>query len=251
MAASGGMADIQRRAAEDPVAGYRAFDSYPWQKDWGFMTQLATALENITPNGSNLSDVALEVRIFWFEQKTKITIDGEQYKQWLGQNSQQPLNIVAEQAIVAEAMAVPPADRKLAHLLVELGNPLGQLALQQNIPNTAASPPSTSPPDPSVPSWQSAAPKSDLYVQKDSTNPSDPGKEPYPKKFEEIIEFLQTGKEIPGIRKIPDTVVEDPSISTQGRLAAPLKPWERRARMGMGMGGGSSVLTAESGSGNA
>lgn len=79
--------------------------------------------------------------------------------------------------------------------------------------------------DVSVPSWQSAAPTAELYVKKDPTS-TDPDKEPYPKKFEEIVEFLQTGKEIPGIRKIPDTVIKDPAITTHGRLAAPPKPWE-------------------------
>ena len=78
-----------------------------------------------------------------------------------------------------------------------------------------------------MPSWQAAAPKAELYVPKDaSAQPSDPDKEPYPKKFEEIVEFIKTGKEIPGIRKIPDTVIDDPAITPQGRLTAPPKPWE-------------------------
>lgn len=61
-----------------------------------------------------------------------------------------------------------------------------------------------------APLWQLAAPKADLYVKKDDLASADGGKEPYPKKFEEIIEFLQSGKEIPGIQKIPDTVINDP-----------------------------------------
>jgi hypothetical protein len=68
-------------------------------------------------------------------------------------------------------------------------------------------------PDSDVPSWQRAAPKAALYVNKgDAAAASAAGfdKEPYPKKFEEIIAFLQTGKEIPGIVKIPDTVIDDP-----------------------------------------
>ncbi len=92
---------------------------------------------------------------------------------------------------------------------MELGDELGTLSLRYR----------------PVPSWQAAAPKADLYVKKDSS-PADPEKEPYPEKFEEIIAFLKTGKEIPGIRKIPDTVVEDAAVTTQGRLTAPPKPWE-------------------------
>jgi hypothetical protein len=52
---------------------------------------------------------------------------------------------------------------------------------------------------------------------------------PYPKKFEDIVKFLETGQTIPGIRQIPDTVIDDPSISTRGSMQAPLKPWERNS----------------------
>ena len=61
-----------------------------------------------------------------------------------------------------------------------------------------------------APLWQLAAPKADLYIKKDDLASADGEKEPYPRKFEEIIEFLQSGKEIPGIQKIPDTVISDP-----------------------------------------
>ncbi|XXG97974.1 hypothetical protein Hte_004290 [Hypoxylon texense] len=215
MAAS--LADVQRRVAENPDARYRAFDSYPWAKDRVFIEQLSNALQNKDTGGASLSDIALQTRIQRFEHQTQIKVDGDAYKQWLVQTSHSAPRIVSEKAVALEAMTVPnPEDRKLAHLLVELGDPLGQLALQQTAPE---------PVDTSVPSWQSAAPTAELYIKKDPAS-TDPDKEPYPKKFEEIVEFLQTGKEIPGIRQIPDTVIEDPSISTHGRLAAPPKPWE-------------------------
>ena len=66
---------------------------------------------------------------------------------------------------------------------------------------------------PAAPLWQLAAPKADLYISKEDAATGEAGKEPYPKKFEEIIEFLQSGKEIPGIQKIPDTVISDPVSS--------------------------------------
>jgi hypothetical protein len=65
--------------------------------------------------------------------------------------------------------------------------------------------------DPNVPTWQRAAPKATLFVDKNEGGTGEnSGKVPYPKKFEDIIEFLQSGKEIPGILKIPDTVIDDP-----------------------------------------
>lgn len=84
--------------------------------------------------------------------------------------------------------------------------------------------------DPSVPSWQREAPKAQLFVPRNA-EPSSGDKDalPYPKKFEEIVKFLRTGQKIPGIREIPDTVIDDPSISTRGTMQAPLKPWERNS----------------------
>ncbi|OTA97244.1 hypothetical protein M434DRAFT_392193 [Hypoxylon sp. CO27-5] len=211
------LAGVQRRAAENPDARYRAFDSYPWAKDRVFTEQLSNALSNAQSNGLSLSDAALKARIQRFEQQTQINVDSDAYKQWLSQTNTQPPRIVSEQTIAAEVMTVPnPEDRKLAKLLVELGDPLGELALQQI---------TSEPVNVSVPSWQSAAPTAELYITKGPTS-TDPDKEPYPKKFEEIVEFLQSGKSIPGIKQIPDTVIEDPTITTHGRLEAPPKPWE-------------------------
>ncbi|OTB04559.1 hypothetical protein M426DRAFT_152571 [Hypoxylon sp. CI-4A] len=213
----GPLAGIQRRAAESPDARYRAFDSYPWAKDTAFVEQLLATLHHAQSNKLSLSEAALQNRIQRFEQQTQIKVDGDAYKEWLAQNNQQPPRIVHEQSLAMEAISVPnPDDRVFAHLLVELGDPLGHLALQQITP---------APTDVPVPSWQSAAPTGELYVNKDLAS-ANPDKEPYPKKFEEIVEFLKSGKPIEGIRQIPDTVIEDPSISTHGRLKAPLKPWE-------------------------
>ncbi|KAI1382796.1 uncharacterized protein F4822DRAFT_435172 [Hypoxylon trugodes] len=210
------LAGIQRRAAEDPDARFKAFDSYPWAKDRAFTEQLSSALNSAQPGESNLSEIALGARVHRFEQQTKIKVDGDEYKQWLSRNNIQQPRFVSEEAVAIELVTAPnPQDRKLAHLLVELGDPLGQIALQQTNPQ----------PDVVVPSWQAAAPTAELYIQRDPTS-TEPGKEPYPKKFEEIVEFLQSGKPIPGIRQIPDTVIEDPSITAHGRLTAPPKPWE-------------------------
>ncbi|KAI0484216.1 hypothetical protein GGR56DRAFT_14510 [Xylariaceae sp. FL0804] len=264
------MAGIQRRAAEDPAARYRAFDSYPWQKDRAFLAQLSTALEPITSDGANLSAAALQTRILRFEQQTKIKVDAGAYKQWLVENNSSQPRIISEQTIASEAMSVPnPADRKLSRLLIELGDPLGRAGLEAPAPPpppAAAAPPAAAPGPPPVPvpvpSWQSAAPTAELYVDKaaaaeeaaaargasssssDANTDADPDKEPYPKKFEEIVEFLQTGREIPGIRKIPDTVVDDPSISTTGRMAAPPKPWEQRRAVA-----GAAATAGEAGDG--
>ncbi|KAH7021089.1 uncharacterized protein B0I36DRAFT_28834 [Microdochium trichocladiopsis] len=262
---SAGLAGVQRRAADSPDAKYRAFDTYPWTKDRPFTAQLASALEAAAQSpGSSLVSAALAARTARFEQQTKIKIDPAAYQAWLTANNARQPPLVPEQIVMAESMAVTdPAERRFAQLLVELGEPLGRIALQTEAQNAASggevassSSPVAVPQaseadaevDGTVPSWQAAAPKAELYVPRDvdSSGGSGGGKEQYPKKFMEIVEFIQTGKPIEGIRKIPDTVVEDPSISTTGKMQAPLKPWERRAAASSG--DASSAMATETSS---
>ncbi|KAA8911770.1 hypothetical protein FN846DRAFT_394616 [Sphaerosporella brunnea] len=50
---------------------------------------------------------------------------------------------------------------------------------------------------------------------------------PYPKSFAEIVELITTGKPIPGIKDIPDTLLEAPK--EQDTVPARRKPWELAA----------------------
>ncbi|KAJ3477411.1 hypothetical protein NLG97_g8848 [Lecanicillium saksenae] len=45
--------------------------------------------------------------------------------------------------------------------------------------------------------------------------------------FAEMIKLLQEGKEVPGIRQIPNTIIRDPAVKPVGARAAPRKPWEK------------------------
>ncbi|WDK09814.1 hypothetical protein CGRA01v4_01092 [Colletotrichum graminicola] len=42
-----------------------------------------------------------------------------------------------------------------------------------------------------------------------------------------MLEMIQKGIPIPGIRQIPDTVVRDASVKPFGKRAVPKKPWEK------------------------
>ncbi|KAI0508314.1 hypothetical protein F5B22DRAFT_650169 [Xylaria bambusicola] len=211
--ASQRVADIQRRAAEDPEVAFKAFDTYPWQADLLFNRKLTAALYAVEPEASQLAEIALQTRIERFAERIKVQIEKDAYKQWLSKSGNLQPRIFSNQTLAQEAEGnVPPEQRRLAILHAELGYPPYPEAV-----------------DPSVPSWQRQAPKTELFVPRTAL-PSDPSGEatPYPKKFEEIVKFLQTGQAVPGIREIPDTVIEDPSISTHGAMQAPLKPWERK-----------------------
>ncbi|KAI8623529.1 hypothetical protein F5Y19DRAFT_371189 [Xylariaceae sp. FL1651] len=219
-----GLADMQRRAAEDPAVAYKAFDSYPWQKDKMFNIKLVGALYAVEPEGSHLAEVALRMRIDRFANQIGIQIDKDAYKQWLAETGSLQPKLFSEEDMKQEAKGrVLPAERRFALLHAEYGY-LPDPADPESI-------------DSSVPSWQRGAPKAELYVPKNAGSLS-PEKEPYPKNFEQIVRHLETGQEIPGIRQIPDTVVDDPSISTHGRMPVPLKPWERR-------GGGTNTSTGQ------
>ena len=50
-------------------------------------------------------------------------------------------------------------------------------------------------------------------------------KPPYPLSFNHLVELITKGKEVPGIKDIPDTVLEgQASTSTKGERR---KPWEK------------------------
>ncbi|KAI1813809.1 hypothetical protein GGS20DRAFT_551584 [Poronia punctata] len=209
------VADIQRRAAEKPEVAFKAFDTYPWQADPVFNRNLTSALYSTEAKGPQLAEVALQMRIDRFSERIKIQIDKDAYKKWLVETKSQQPKLFSDQTLAQEAAAnLPPEERRLALLHIEYG-------YHQEAPEPVVE-------DPSVPSWQRQAPKAELYVARNVGVPSgDKDALPYPKKFEEIVKFLQTGQKIPGIREIPDTVIDDPSISTKGTMEAPLKPWER------------------------
>ncbi|KAI3320719.1 hypothetical protein HD806DRAFT_505951 [Xylariaceae sp. AK1471] len=233
MAAPEAVADIQRRAADKPEVAFKAFNTYPWQADQLFNRKLTGALYGAEPKGSLLAEVALQLRIDRFAERIKIQIDKDAYKQWLAETGTLQPRLFSDQNLAQEVVGrVPPEERRFAILHAEYGYPPYQPAAPEPVI------------DPSVPSWQREAPKAELYVPKNG-GPSNADKEalPYPKKFEDIVKFLETGQTIPGIRQIPDTVIDDPSISTRGSMQAPLKPWERNT------GEGSITNGAEQGSG--
>ncbi|KAI1330646.1 hypothetical protein F5Y16DRAFT_339700 [Xylariaceae sp. FL0255] len=224
-----GVLDLQRRAAENPQVGFQAFDTFPWARDQMFKTNLLRALYSIPSDPPQLAEVALHSRIERFAQQTGIVIDLDLYLSWLVSNAdrRQPRLFSDEDLRREEFSTANPEERRLAVLQAEL----------ESAPKNAT-------PDLAVPSWQRSAPTAELYVPK-TTLSTDSGQEPYPKKFQDIFEFLQSGKEIPGIRQIPDTVIEDPSISTQGQRTVPLKPWEKRSQSADETGADASVENTE------
>ncbi|KAF5604578.1 hypothetical protein FPCIR_788 [Fusarium pseudocircinatum] len=181
------------RALKDETAIFTAFDTYPWSKDKNFMSGLYAILGE--PGQQNpqasLADMAIHARIFYYAQRIGVNIDFSAYKAWLASNPDyQTPDVLPEeyrQQDVANASPVPVLD------------------------------------------WQKAAPKTDLYIdRKAAAAQSGSQHQPsYPMGFAEMIQLIQEGKPVPGIRQIPNTVVRDPTVKPVGARAVPRKPWEK------------------------
>jgi hypothetical protein len=89
----------------------------------------------------------------------------------------------------------------------------------------------------SGPSWQRNAPRAELFVAKkghpqDQAAQGASGEEPaYPSKFAELIQCIQEGRPVPGVREIPNTLVRD-SVRSRKLLILWKKsrklPWPNR-----------------------
>ncbi|KAG9501249.1 hypothetical protein J7337_006933 [Fusarium musae] len=187
------------RALKDETAIFTAFDTYPWSKDKNFMSGLYAILGE--PGQQNpqasLADMAIHARIFYYAQRIGVNIDFSAYKAWLASDPDyQPPDVLPEeyrQRDVADASPVPALE------------------------------------------WQKAAPKTDLYIdRKAAAAQSGSQDQPsYPMGFAEMIQLIQEGKPVPGIRQIPNTVVRDPTVKPIGARAVPRKPWEKDTAVDM------------------
>ncbi|GKT46963.1 uncharacterized protein ColSpa_07144 [Colletotrichum spaethianum] len=217
------------RAITDEDGMFKAFDTYPWKKDKAFMSGLNAILgdPNIeNPQGSP-SDLAVHARVFYYAQRIGVTIDFARYKDWLARHpGYTPPDILPEEykSQNTQGTATTPTTAGSSDV-PDLTSKLSGLSTGKVKEESAAA---AGP----APSWQAAAPKADLYVERKPPSqadaPGEGGDEPaYPMGFAQMLEMIQKGIPIPGIRQIPDTVVRDASVKPFGKRAVPKKPWEK------------------------
>ncbi|KAK6200150.1 uncharacterized protein RJT21DRAFT_121045 [Scheffersomyces amazonensis] len=65
----------------------------------------------------------------------------------------------------------------------------------------------------------------DESLQQSSSSSSDP---PYSSNYQELVELIISGKPVPGIKQIPDTVLTEESSKSQASQR--VKPWEKAAK---------------------
>ncbi|KAG5917729.1 hypothetical protein E4U61_002465 [Claviceps capensis] len=192
---------------------FAAFDAYPWTKDKSFLSGLSAILgprkSSPSPSPSSSSakgspaDMAIHARIFYYAQRIGVQIDFAIYTAWLARNPHH----TPPQVLPDEYLASSPSS-----------------------PSSKATGAATTATESLLP-WQQAAPKADLYVDRraGAEAAAGAGEPSYPVGFAEMLQLLSEGKEIPGIRQIPNTVARDASVKPVGARPAPRKPWEKES----------------------
>ncbi|KAK1519130.1 hypothetical protein CPAR01_15568 [Colletotrichum paranaense] len=234
------------RAITDEDGMFKAFDTYPWKRDKMFTSGLYAILgdpNTENPQGTPI-DLAIHARIFYYAQRIGVTIDFAKYKDWLAKHPDHtPPDVLPEEYKTSSATSTQGASSSTAPAASGATEPsiddvptlTSKLDTLNTNETTLADPTpdsSATPADEATPSWQAAAPKADLYVERKAQPqegaPGQGGDEPaYPMGFAQMLEMIQKGIPIPGIRQIPDTVVRDASVKPFGKRAVPKKPWEK------------------------
>ncbi|KAK4101024.1 hypothetical protein N658DRAFT_449929 [Parathielavia hyrcaniae] len=198
----------------DSDAAFNKFNSYPWARDrsflQGLMATLGPSLLTNAGNGFNRQkalSTTLQARIWWYKSRFNTDIDRASYEAYV---ASRPLS---EKSPDASILA------KLEEIQQRMGG---------GVPPSSAGGSGQD-----IPAWQLNAPKVDLSKKADdgashhaNANAGDSAP-PYPENFQALIEAVTTGKPIPGIKEIADTVVRPPGVTPFGKMKAPRKPWER------------------------
>ncbi|KAK4120826.1 hypothetical protein N657DRAFT_648620 [Parathielavia appendiculata] len=207
-----GIAPTQRG---DSDVAFKKFDSYPWARDRSFLQGLMATLGPsllINADGFNRQkalSTTLQARIWWYKSRFNTDIDRAAYEAY---SASHPLSS-PDGSILA----------KLEEIQQRMGGAGGA--------GGTGGPSSASSQSQNIPAWQLNAPKVDLSKKADDgashANTGDGA--PYPENFQALIEAVTTGKPIPGIKEIPNTVVRPPGVTPFGKMKAPRKPWEKEA----------------------
>ncbi|KAK0634525.1 hypothetical protein B0T17DRAFT_8657 [Bombardia bombarda] len=189
------------------IAAFRKFDAYPWARDRPFLQGLIAMLGPITASTDRQKalGITLQARIWWYKSRMDVAIDRSAYERYIEQDA----------STCPDPMLLTKSDEIQRRMGATTPRPL-----------------------PELPSWQLDAPKVDPSKKASDHRVQETGGggAPYPESFQAIIEAVTTGKSVPGVREIPNTVVRQPGISPVGKMQAPQKPWEKRS-------GGPNVTT--------
>lgn len=188
---------------EPPSTIFSKFDSYPWVQDRDFIQGLHATLGPSLSSSSDpftrrkLLDTILQTRIWWYQFRTGISVSLNNYLSYSSSSNPNPPS--PDQEIL----------KKTEWIYQQLQARLSSSSSSSS-PANGPKPETQQEDNPEIPAWQLQAPKLDLSKKADDnesrTSSSEAGV-PYPDKFQAIVEALTTGKQIEGIKEIPNTVV--------------------------------------------
>ncbi|KAL1903631.1 hypothetical protein Sste5346_000260 [Sporothrix stenoceras] len=258
----------EQTAPTGSAAEFEAFDTFPWSKHRVFLLGLIETLggpDALRPNPTHEGSASF-CRTVFFKRQTGRRVDFSRYNGFRAEHPEYPSIDRRLLAALYAAAASIEAELGLGSLSLE-GSPASGASTPGDgpaSPNPLASPSTNrnrrlaeavaagpvinpfdgtpTPPirDVEIPSWQRSAPRNALKVDKAAASAgtgAGAGEAPYSDKFAKVVEAIQTGKELEGIKQIPDTVIRQAGITPMGKMKAPLKPWEKAAS-------GSSVASA-------
>lgn len=179
---------------------FQQLESYPWDSDTEFQSGLQAIL-GPNPTTEQAQQLELRARCFYFSRYATSDILRKVLPELNCPNSSKknlPINFDAYQAWHSQKPSSPPPNATSSN-----GRASGAIPSSDNTTTLLSS----TTHNPSV-----------------GTNSSEPPA-PYPTSFSQMVELITTGQPIPGIKQIPDTVLE--GRSSQATLVKRKKPWEK------------------------
>ncbi|KAH6642544.1 hypothetical protein C7974DRAFT_385621 [Boeremia exigua] len=175
--------------AADGLNGvYEALERYHWDDDVEFQAGLSAILgSNSSPEQA--AELALRARCFYYARKFNTTVDFGAYKAYREAHGRPP----------PQTNGVQPLDFSEATYEISKG---------------------TAP----APSNNAAAKDAPSGVLPGPSSSGEPPA-PYPTSFAHIVELITTGQPIPGIKDIPNTILE--GQGTPAEKPRRKKPWEK------------------------
>lgn len=176
---------------------FEQVETYPWETDQEFQMGLRSILGGQAPTPQTY-DIGLRARCFFFARKNGQQVDFQKYKDW-------HYTRAASMAAQGRTTSAPQADDQTQGIVPVDG--------QTSNVNGSSDQDSASLADILARASQNAAV---------SNGPDDGGAK---LSYAEIVEMIQSGKEIPGIKQIPSTILQGQgSSASQSRRK---KPWEK------------------------
>lgn len=170
---------------DSQIALYRQLDGYPWEQDEEFQGGLRAILGPVQ-DPSQIEHLTLRAKCYYYARKAGLPVDFDGYKQWIESGR------VSSGSINGINNAATPLD----------------FTPEDTIPPTATT---------------------TTTATIDSGLAGDGGAggldtAPRPASFAEICEMIAEGKPIPGIKDIPDTILE--GQASESAAVKRKKPWE-------------------------